>query len=63
VLWGPLLGAGLLIPLSALLRNVSSIQSIDIIVYAVALIVLSLVLPQGVAGWFTACVRTARTRR
>jgi len=62
VLWGPLLGAGLLVPLSALLRNFSSIQSIDIIVYAVALIVLALILPQGVAGWLTARIKTTRTQ-
>ena len=51
LLWGPLLGAAILVPFSTFLRGISSIQGSDIIFYAVLLIVLALVLPQGVAGW------------
>ena len=54
LLWGPLLGAALLVPFSVLLRNISAIQGSDIIAYAVLLVVLALILPQGIAGWLVA---------
>jgi branched-chain amino acid transport system permease protein len=50
LLWGPLVGAALLVPFSVLLRNFSSIQGSDLIAYALLLVVLALILPQGVAG-------------
>lgn len=54
LLWGPLLGAVLLVPFSILLRNISAIQGSETIAYAVLLVVLALVLPQGIAGWLMA---------
>ena len=54
LLWGPLLGAVLLVPFSVVLRNISAIQGSEIIAYAVLLVVLALVLPQGIAGWLVA---------
>lgn len=54
LLWGPLLGAAVLVPLSVLLRSVSAIQGSEIIAYAVLLVVLALLLPQGIAGWLVA---------
>lgn len=54
LLWGPLLGAVLLVPFSVMLRNISAIQGSEIIAYAVLLIVLALILPQGIAGWLMA---------
>ena len=62
VLWGPLVGAGLLVPLSVLLRNFTAIKSSDIIFYALVLIVLALILPQGLAGWFMARINERRPR-
>lgn len=54
LLWGPLLGAVLLVPFSVILRNISAIQGSEIIAYAILLVVLALVLPQGIAGWLAA---------
>lgn len=54
LLWGPLLGAAILVPFSVVLRGITPVPGGDLIVYAVLLAVLALVLPQGIAGWFTA---------
>jgi branched-chain amino acid transport system permease protein len=54
LLWGPLLGAVILVPFSVVLRGLTPIPGGDIVVYAVLLAVLALVLPQGIAGWFLA---------
>jgi branched-chain amino acid transport system permease protein len=53
VLWGPLLGAALLIPAGELLRTYlgASFNGINIVVYSLLMIVLALVLPQGVGGF------------
>jgi branched-chain amino acid transport system permease protein len=59
LLWGPLIGAALLVPFSVALRGFSAIQGSDVIVYAILLAVLALVLPQGIAGWFVARRRGA----
>ena len=61
LLWGPLVGAAILVPFSVLLRGFSSLQGGDVIVYAILLAVLALVLPQGVAGWFVARRRRLET--
>jgi branched-chain amino acid transport system permease protein len=53
-LWGPLLGAALLVPLDDFLRSVTALQGSNMIIYAVLLIVLALLLPQGVGGWAAA---------
>ncbi|MGL4288549.1 MAG: branched-chain amino acid ABC transporter permease [Phreatobacter sp.] len=63
LLWGPLVGAAILVPFSIFLRGFTSIQGSDIIVYAILLIVLALILPQGIAGWFTARWRRSRALR
>jgi branched-chain amino acid transport system permease protein len=54
LLWGPLLGAVILVPFSVVLRGLTPIPGGDIVIYAVLLAVLALVLPQGIAGWFMA---------
>lgn len=61
LLWGPLVGAAILVPFSIFLRGITAIQGSDIILYALLLIVLALVLPQGVAGWVTARWRARST--
>lgn len=60
LLWGPLLGAALLIPAGELLRTYlgSSFHGVNIVAYALLMIVLALVLPQGLGG-----VLSARLRR
>ena len=50
-LWGPLLGAALLVPLDDFLRSVTALQGSNMVVYALLLMVLALVLPQGIGGW------------
>ena len=52
LLWGPLLGAALLIPAGEVLRTTlgASFTGINIVAYALLLIVLSLVLPRGLGG-------------
>jgi branched-chain amino acid transport system permease protein len=62
LLWGPLLGAVILVPFSVVLRGLTPIPGGDIVVYAVLLAVLALVLPQGVAGWFIARRKRAMPR-
>lgn len=54
LLWGPLIGAAVLVPFSILLRDFSAIPGSDIVVYAILLAVLALLLPQGIAGWLVA---------
>lgn len=51
-LWGPLLGAALLVPAGELLRDLmgSSFQGASIAMYAFLLVVLAMVLPQGLGG-------------
>ncbi|GFE78442.1 amino acid ABC transporter permease [Steroidobacter agaridevorans] len=63
LLWGPLIGAAVLVPFSILLRDYSAIPGSDIVVYAVLLAVLALVLPQGIAGWFVARWQRRRLAR
>jgi len=62
LLWGPLLGAVILVPFSVVLRGITPVPGGDLIVYAVLLAVLALVLPQGIAGWIMAR-RDARKAR
>ena len=52
LLWGPLLGAALLIPAGELLRTYlgSGFHGINIVAYALLMIVLALLLPQGLGG-------------
>ena len=54
LLWGPLLGAVILVPFGVVLRGLTPFPGGDIVVYALLLAVLALVLPQGIAGWFMA---------
>jgi branched-chain amino acid transport system permease protein len=63
LLWGPLVGAAVLVPFSTLLRDYSAIPGGDIVVYAVLLAVLALLLPQGIAGWFVTRWRQRRQGR
>lgn len=53
LLWGPLLGAALLIPLGELLRTAMGVgfNGVNIVIYAVLLMTLALLLPQGLGGW------------
>jgi len=62
-LWGPLLGAGILVPVSDFLRSLTAIQGSNVIFYAVLLMVLALVLPQGLSGWLVARWRGRRQPR
>lgn len=62
-LWGPLLGAGILVPFSDFLRGLTAIQGSNVIFYAALLMVLALLLPQGVAGWIVERTRRRRTRK
>lgn len=51
LLWGPLLGAALLIPLGEILRTaMSGFTGINIVVYSVLLMVMALMLPHGLGG-------------
>lgn len=52
LLWGPLLGAALLIPVGELLRTYlgTGFHGVNIVVYALLMIVLALALPQGLGG-------------
>jgi len=63
LLWGPLVGAVILVPFSVVLRGLTPVSGGDIIVYAVLLAVLALVLPQGIAGWFIARRQRMKNRR
>ncbi|WP_332689926.1 branched-chain amino acid ABC transporter permease [Bosea sp. (in: a-proteobacteria)] len=60
LLWGPLLGAALLIPAGELLRTYlgAGFHGVNIVAYALLMIVLALLLPQGLGG-----VLAARLRR
>lgn len=62
LLWGPLLGAALLIPAGEILRTTlgASFTGINIVAYAVLLVVLALVLPHGVGGLFVSGFRRRR---
>jgi branched-chain amino acid transport system permease protein len=53
-LWGPALGAAILIPLTELTRSYigGSGKGIDLIVYGVLVIVIALARPDGVVGLF-----------
>lgn len=52
LVWGPLLGAALLIPAGELLRTYlgSGFHGVNIVAYALLMIVLALLLPQGLGG-------------
>lgn len=63
LLWGPLLGAAILVPLDDFLRSVTSLQGSNVIVYASLLIVLAVLLPQGIGGWLRARRRRGRSQR
>ena len=54
-LWGPLLGAALLVPAGEILRDAvgASFQGASIAMYALLLVLLALVLPQGLGGLIT----------
>jgi len=64
-LWGPLLGAALLIPAGELLRTYlgASFNGINIVAYSVLMIVLALVLPQGVGGLLARRLRRGGAER
>lgn len=53
--WGPLLGAMLLVPLTEVLRAYAGVSAhgLNLIVYALLVIVLALKVPQGLAGLIT----------
>lgn len=59
LLWGPLLGAALLIPAGELLRTYlgAGFHGVNIVAYALLMIVLALLLPQGVGGVLAAKLR------
>jgi branched-chain amino acid transport system permease protein len=54
-LWGPALGAAILVPLTELTRSYigGSGKGIDLIVYGVVVIVIALARPDGIIGLFT----------
>ena len=54
-LWGPVLGAVILIPLTELTRSYigGSGRGVDLIVYGVVIVLISLARPQGLVGLFT----------
>lgn len=64
LLWGPLLGAAVLIPVGEILRTSlgSSFNGINIVLYACLLIGLALLLPQGVGGAIAARLRRTGKR-
>jgi branched-chain amino acid transport system permease protein len=55
-LWGPMLGAVILIPLTELTRSFigGSGRGVDLIVYGGLIIAISLVRPEGLVGLFSA---------
>ncbi len=59
LLWGPLLGAALLIPAGEVLRTTlgASFTGINIVAYALLLVVLALVLPRGLGGLLVSALR------
>ncbi|MFC3051920.1 branched-chain amino acid ABC transporter permease [Kordiimonas pumila] len=63
LLWGPLLGAAILVPLDDFLRSITSLQGSNVIVYATLLILLAIALPQGIGGWFTAMMRRRKAKQ
>ena len=60
LLWGPLVGAAVLVPFGMFLRNFSFLQGSEVIFYAMLLIGLALVLPQGVSGWVVGRIGKAK---
>lgn len=64
VLWGPILGAALLIPAGEVLRASfgTSRPGLHFVVYALLLIVVALRMPGGVGGWINAWIRSGKPR-
>lgn len=62
-LWGPLLGAVILVPLDDFLRSFTALQGSNVIVYAVLLIILAIILPQGIGGWLVSFIRKMKARK
>jgi len=54
-LWGPVLGAVILIPLTELTRSYigGSGRGVDLIVYGLLIVLISLARPQGLVGLFS----------
>jgi branched-chain amino acid transport system permease protein len=62
-LWGPLMGAALLTPLSEITRSIIRNQpGIDVMMYGVMLIIFIIFVPQGSLGWIRGIQRRARRK-
>lgn len=64
VLWGPILGAALLIPAGEVLRGSigTTRPGLHLVFYALLLIVVALRMPGGVGGWINAWIRSGARR-
>lgn len=64
VLWGPILGAALLIPAGEVLRGLfgTTLPGTHLVMYALLLIVVALRLPGGVGGWINAWIKRGARR-
>jgi branched-chain amino acid transport system permease protein len=63
-LWGPVLGAAILIPMTELTRSYigGSGRGVDLIVYGGLIVLISLALPQGLVGLFSRFKKKGATR-
>jgi branched-chain amino acid transport system permease protein len=63
-LWGPVLGAAILIPMTELTRSYigGSGRGVDLIVYGTLIVLISLALPQGLVSLFSRAKRKGATR-
>jgi len=61
-LWGPMLGAVILIPLTELTRSFSAVsgRGVDLIVYGALIVAISLALPKGLVSVFSWRKESAR---
>lgn len=63
-LWGPVLGAAILIPMTELTRSYigGSGRGVDLIVYGTLIVLISLALPQGLVSLFSRSKAKGATR-
>ena len=63
-LWGPLMGAALLTPISEITRSIIRNQpGIDVMMYGVILIVFIIFVPHGLLGWIRGMQRRAKRKK
>jgi branched-chain amino acid transport system permease protein len=63
-LWGPVLGAAILVPLTELTRSYmgGSGKGVDLIVYGTLIMIIALARPEGLVGLFTRRSREGSAR-